>query len=113
MSGLASSLSISLDPNFATLAGVKLTEGELKCFALSQDSDPTQTALHRFENEHLEQAIVFVERDAPLLVMIGNVKRILARPRAAFNLHRFLSSIRCPFPEIACFSADSDARTRG
>ena len=65
--------------------GIKLTEGNLKCFALSQDSHPTESTLHGFENEHLEQAIVFVNGNAPFLIMIGNIKRILPRPTAAFK----------------------------
>ena len=64
---------------------------DLECFALSQDGDPAKPALHGFENEHLEQAIVFVKRNAPLFVMIREIEWILTRPCTAFEFHRFFT----------------------
>ena len=52
--------------------------------ALAQDRVPGQTRLRAFEDQEFEQRRVVVLWDAPLAVVILDVKRI-ARPRAAHD----------------------------
>src|SRR5215210_5751235 len=51
--------------------------------ALLEDRQPAQARLRPFQHEHLEEPLVVVDRDAPLLVVVGDVERVGAYPGAA------------------------------
>ncbi len=60
-------------------------EGGAEGRALAQDRDPGQPRLERVEDELLEQGAIIVFGRSPLLVMIGEIERIGAGPRAALQ----------------------------
>jgi hypothetical protein len=51
--------------------------------ALAQHRDPREPRLRALEDQHLEETAVIVDRNAPLLVVIGDVERIVPGPAAA------------------------------
>ena len=51
--------------------------------ALAQDDDPGESRLESVEHELLEQGPIVVFRNAPFVVVVGDVERVLAGPRAA------------------------------
>ena len=65
------------------LLGVETVEGGAEGVALAQDRDPRQAGLEAVEDELLEQRAVVPFRHAPFLVVIGEIERVDARPRAA------------------------------
>jgi len=65
------------------LLGIEAIEGPTVILALAQDREPAQTGLSALETEHLEQSRVVVQGQAPFLVMVGDIERILGAPRAA------------------------------
>ncbi len=67
------------------LLRLEIVEGAAEIFALAQDGDPRQPGLEAVEHELLEQRAVVPFRHAPFLVVIGDVERVLLRPRAALQ----------------------------
>src|SRR5262249_47001258 len=55
--------------------------------AFAQDGDPREPRLRAFEHEELEQAPIVADGDAPLPVVIADVRRVVAGPATA-NLFR-------------------------
>ena len=53
-----------------------------------------RAGLGAFENEELEQSAVVMDRDTPLLIVIGDIKRIRTGPGAALDGHMRESSKR-------------------
>src|SRR5204863_1177639 len=51
--------------------------------ALAEDRQPAQTGLGALQGQHLEEVAVVVDGDAPLLVVIRQVQRIVGGPAAA------------------------------
>ena len=62
------------------LVRIEVVEGAAEIVALAQDRDPREPRLEAVENELLEQRAVVALRHAPLLVVIGDVERILFGP---------------------------------
>src|SRR5690606_27032783 len=62
-------------------AGERPAEG----LALLQDRQPAQPRLEALEAELLEEAPVVAHRPAPLVVVVREVERVLARPPAALH----------------------------
>ena len=62
---------------------LEAVEGGAEGRALAQDRDPGQARLERVEDELLEQRAVVVFGRSPFLVVIGEIERIGAGPRAA------------------------------
>src|SRR5262245_1433808 len=62
---------------------IEAVEGAAEILALAQDGDPGQAGLEAVEHELLVERAVVVFRHAPFFVVIGDVERILSRPRAA------------------------------
>jgi len=58
--------------------------------ALFQDGGPTQPGLSALQDQHLEQEPVIMDGDAPIVVMIGDIERVAARPFASSLGHRWL-----------------------
>src|SRR5262249_22352272 len=54
--------------------------------ALPEDGQPREAGLGAFEDEHLEEPALVVDGDAPLPVVVGQVKGIGADPAAAASL---------------------------
>ncbi len=67
---------------------VEAVERVAERFALAQDREPGEPRLEPFEADLLEEAPVFADRKAPLLVVVGDVQRIVAAPRAAAGFDR-------------------------
>ncbi len=61
----------------------KTVEGAAEIFALAQDGDPRQSGLKAVEHELFVKRAVIIFRHAPFLVVIGEIERIVFRPRAA------------------------------
>ena len=55
--------------------------------ALLQDGVPAQSRLRALENQHLEEPAVVANRHAPLLVVVGDVERVVVHPAAARRSH--------------------------
>src|SRR5262249_25614100 len=68
------------------LLGREAVERGAEGLALTQDCDPREAGLKAVENELLVKRAVIPLRHTPFLVVIGNVKEIEARPRAAFGV---------------------------
>src|ERR1700688_2171863 len=68
-------------------------EGATEILALAQDGDPRQSSLESVEDKLLIERAVVEFRNAPFLVVIGDVERILARPGATDRdgVHRRLA----------------------
>ena len=62
----------------ATRSGSKPRNALPVVLALAQDRDPREAGLRAFEAEQLEERAVVVQRDAPLVVVVGRVERIAA-----------------------------------
>ena len=56
--------------------GIEAPEGGAIAGPLAQDGRPGQPGLRAFEGEHLEQMPLVARRDAPLLVVVGEVEGI-------------------------------------
>ena len=65
------------------LLGLEIVEGLSEIVALAQDRDPRQAGLETVEDQLFVQRAVVIFRHAPFGVVIGDVERIFARPRAA------------------------------
>ncbi len=63
--------------------GLEIVESVPEMIALAQDRDPRQPGLKAVEDQLLVERAVVEFRHAPFGVVIGDVKRIFARPRAA------------------------------
>jgi hypothetical protein len=79
---VASALDVALSEARDPL-GVEAGEGAAERLALAQDRDPRQASLKAVQNELFKQGPRIALRYAPFLVMIGDVNRVLSRPRAA------------------------------
>ena len=64
--------------------GVEPEEDPPVGLPLPEDGDPAEPGLGAFQHQLLEEAPVIVLGDAPFLVVVGDVERILATPSAAF-----------------------------
>ena len=62
---------------------IEAVERDAEGRALAQDRDPGESGLEAVEHELLEHRLVVIFGHAPFLVVIGQVKRIDARPRTA------------------------------
>jgi hypothetical protein len=51
--------------------------------ALAEDREPAQSGLEALEAQLLEEPVVVLDWAAPLLVVVGDVQRVVARPPAA------------------------------
>ena len=68
---------------------IEVQEGVAVALALAQDRDPGEAGLRALEAQQLEEGALVVQRDAPLLVVVGGVERIAAGgPPAADGLAR-------------------------
>ena len=67
------------------LLRLEAVEGAAEVVALAQDGDPGQPGLEAVEHELFVERAVVVFRHAPFLVVIGDVERVLLRPRAALE----------------------------
>src|SRR5690606_24215763 len=68
--------------------------------ALPEDGDPGEPRLRTFQGEHLEEVAVVVRRDAPLLIVIGDVERIRPRPLASYACFRHGSCRSSQVPDF-------------
>lgn len=67
---------------------VESLEGLAERLSFVEDAFPRETRLEDFENEQFEELPFVMHRHAPLLVMIGDVERIVQiAPMAAGTLH--------------------------
>ena len=66
------------------LSGVEIVKQLSVVFPLAQDGDPRQSRLGTFQNQELEQGLVVPHRYAPLIIMIGNVERVIPAPGTSF-----------------------------
>ena len=64
---------------------LEAVEGGAERRALAQNRDPRESGLERVEDEFFEQGAVVVFGRSPFLVMIGEIERIGAGPRAALQ----------------------------
>ena len=78
---------------FCDLPRVEPGERPAVVLALAQDGEPAQPGLRAFENQKLEQRAVVVHRHAPLLVVIGEVERVVGDPSAAALARAQASSV--------------------
>ena len=85
MPGSASSAATLRGVVARDLLRIETVEGGAEGGALAQDGDPRQAGLEAVERELLEQGAVVPFRNAPLLVVIGEIERVDARPRAAMK----------------------------
>jgi hypothetical protein len=67
---------------------VEAPEGVAIALALAEDRHPRQPRLRAVERQLLVPAAVVVDRNAPLLVVIGDHQRILAGPETALQCAR-------------------------
>ena len=58
-------------------------ESRPEALALAQDGEPRQSRLEALEADLLEQAPVIRDRESPLVIVVGDVERIVAAPPAA------------------------------
>lgn len=65
------------------LLRLETVEGGAEGVALAQDRDPGKTGLKTIEDQLLKERAVVPFGDAPFLVMINDIKGIMARPRTA------------------------------
>ena len=75
---------------------VEPVEGAAKSVAFPEDGQPGEASLEPLQGQPLEELLVIMAGDAPLLVVIGDVERIGTGPGAAgtlFGVGR--SSHRC------------------
>ena len=49
----------------------------------SEDRQPAQTCLCALKNQHLEQAVILVDRNAPFVIVVSHIKRIATAPFAS------------------------------
>ena len=107
MPGSAMRCSSSASVMAAHALGVEAEERLPVALALAQDRDPGEPRLRALEAEQLEERAVVVQRDAPLVVVVGLVERIAARcPRAADRLRRpLVASPRRRLAARACETA--------
>src|SRR5271155_826881 len=61
----------------------EIVEGAAKILALAQNGDPRQAGLKAVEHQFFVESAVVIFGHAPFFVMIGEVKRVILRPRAA------------------------------
>jgi hypothetical protein len=66
--------------------GIKAVKAFSHVSSFAQNGQPGKSRLHAFEDESFEEHIVCELRDTPLLIMIGNVKRVFATPRTTLEL---------------------------
>src|SRR5258706_19841 len=66
--------------------GAESLEGAAEILPFAQDRDPGQTRLETIENKLLVKRAVVIFRHAPFLIVIGAVKRVVARPGAGFDV---------------------------
>src|SRR5262249_18842157 len=64
---------------------LETVERAAKVVTLAQNGDPGEPGLKAVENELLVKRAVVIFGDAPLLVVISDVERVLLRPRAALE----------------------------
>src|SRR5438093_731387 len=70
----------------------------------AQDREPGEPSLRSLQREELEQVTIVVRREAPLLVVIGEIQSVLLRcpvtaARHVASLRRGLIGIKCsPLP---------------
>ena len=64
---------------------IETGEGGAEVLALPQDRQPAQTGLEAFEADLLEQPPIIHHGTAPLLVVVGDVHRVVAAPQAALS----------------------------
>jgi len=67
--------------------GTPVREGASIALALAQDRRPRQACLGAFEIEQLEEGTVVSLRNAPLLVVVGDVERIAERDSGTAGGH--------------------------
>ena len=94
------------------LLRLETVEGAAEIVALAQDGDPRQAGLEAVEHELLVERAVVVFRHAPFLVVIGDVERVVLRPRAALEtvgMEQGSASFARPSPRRAMQSAPSPA----
>src|ERR1051325_1968167 len=81
------------------LLRVEPAEGTPVGVALPEDGDPAQPRLRSLEDEEFEKAPVVVDGNAPFLVVIRDVERVGARPRASVLLvvahSLFVTTVSC------------------
>ena len=79
--------------------GVEAGEGGAVTLSLVQDRRPRKPCLRAFEHEHLEEMPLVPRRDAPFLVVVGDVERVaFGNPGAARVKHRRDCIPRPPLP---------------
>ena len=62
--------------------GVEPCKGFAVVLALTQDRQPREAGLRTFEDELFEVQSIIVHRHAPFFVMVGDVQRVIAAPKA-------------------------------
>ena len=65
--------------------GIEVVERLAIVVPLPQDGQPAETGLGAFEDQHLEEPAIVVQRDTPLLVVIGNILGVATAPCASFD----------------------------
>src|SRR5438132_4478119 len=68
--------------------GIEAGKGPPVGFPLPQDRDPAQAGLGTFEEQELEQSVVVVNRDTPLLVVVADVEGVRSAPPTASHRAR-------------------------
>src|SRR5436190_6083827 len=87
---------------------VEIVKGAAKIIALAQYRDPRQPGLETIEDEFFIERAIVVFGNAPFGVVIGEIKRVFARPRTAYQAvgmqaRRFAHATVC----FAAFSTSS------
>ena len=66
------------------LADIEVREGLSVMLTLLQDGDPGESSLRAFEDELFEELSVVADGHAPLVVVVGDIERIVSAPEAAW-----------------------------
>ena len=90
--------------------GVEALERLAEVLAFAQDRQPAQPRLETFETDFLEEPVIVADRAAPLLVVIADVRAILARPPAACAAVRAGDQSRAFMPGGTGFARDRRRR---
>ena len=83
MRGSASSSRLPIVVVGGHAPGIEAVVGGPVALPAAQDGGPREAGLGALEAEHLEEALLVVERLAPLVVVVGHHERVVAGPAAA------------------------------
>src|SRR6266567_537545 len=73
---------------FGYLRRIEVLECLAEGIALAEDDDPGQAGLKSLQHEHFPKGAAVVLRDAPLLIVVGTVERVVSGPGTTNDLFR-------------------------